>query len=103
MISLEKETHNMKRDVVSGILLIAGALAGMIVMSLHPTGHGLMAEEGSEKLAQLNVMVHSLALAATPIVFLGLLGLQRRLGQSDLTTAALVAFGFGGVAVMSAA
>jgi hypothetical protein len=93
----------MKRDVSSGILLIAGALAGVVVMIHHPTVHGLMAPEGSERLAQLNVMVHSLALAATPIVFLGLLGLARRLGPSDLTTAALVAFGFAGVAVMSAA
>lgn len=95
--------RNTSRDAASGILLLAGSLAGIVVMSLHPTGHDLMTAGGSEKLAQLNVIVHGLALAATPIVFLGLLGVARRLGPSDLTTSALVAWGFGGLAVTSAA
>jgi hypothetical protein len=84
-------------------LLIAGAAAGVVVMALHPTAHGLMDSDAGAHLARLNVMVHSLALAATPMVFLGLLGLRRRLGSSDLATAALVAYGWGCVAVMSAA
>jgi hypothetical protein len=53
--------------------------------------------------AHRTVVVHGAALASVPVLFLGLLGLSRRLGRSDLATAALVAFGFGGVAVMTAA
>jgi len=93
----------MNRDVASGALLIAGAAAGVVVMGLHPTAHGLMSAESGRHLTQLNVLVHGLALAAVPMVFLGLLGLCRRLGPSDLATAGLVAYGWGCVAVMSAA
>ena len=93
----------MKRDVVSGTLLIAGSLAMVLVMSLHPTGHDLVSPERFARLARLNMMVHGLAVASVPVLFLGLLGLWRRLGPSDLSTAALVAWGFGGVAVMVAA
>lgn len=92
--------HDMKRDVTSGILLCAGALAGIAVMSLHPTPHQPLASAG---MARLNVLVHGLALVAVPVVFLGLVGVARRLEPSDLTTAALVAWGAGSVAVMSAA
>jgi len=83
-------------------MLIAGPLAFLVVMFLHPTGHALMSEQGG-RLARMNSFVHGLAIAATPVVFLGLLGLARRLGSSHLTKAALVACGFGSVAVMSAA
>ena len=93
----------MKRDLAAGTLLIAGAVAGVAVMALHPTAHGLMNAESGPHLAMLNVMVHGLALAATPLIFLGLLGLWRRLAPSDLATAGLVAYGWGCVAVMSAA
>lgn len=95
--------RNTDRDLVGGILLIAGSLAGMVVMVLHPTAHHLIAGEGGEPQAHLNVMVHGLAIASMPVLFMGLLGLARRLGFTDLTLAALVAFGFGAVAVMSAA
>lgn len=95
--------RNLPRDVVSGLLLIAGSLAYMLVMTIHPTAHDLMTAESFARQARMGVLVHGLALAATPIVFLGLLGLSRRLGPSDLATAGLVVFGFGGVAVMSAA
>ena|SRR5687767_9446685 len=93
----------MKRDVVSGSLLIAGALASVLVMVLHPTAHGRITSEGFQSLATLARAVHALALAATPVVFLGLLGAGRRLGPSDLATAGLVAYGFGSVAVLGAA
>lgn len=102
MVSLEKGKRNMQRDVIGGTLLIAGSLANMLVMSLHPTGQQILHAPNFAQ-AHLGVMVHSLALAATPIIFLGLLHLSRRLGPSDLTTAALVSYGFGGVAIMSAA
>ncbi|MGH7418237.1 MAG: hypothetical protein ACREKB_10730 [Candidatus Rokuibacteriota bacterium] len=93
----------MKRDLVSGILLIAGYVAMLVVMSFHPTGHNLVSPERFAGLARINVTVHALAVATIPVLFLGLLGLTRRLGSSDLTVAALVAWGFGGVAVTIAA
>ena len=95
--------RNMKRDAASGALLIAGSCSGVVVMLLHPTAHALMSAETGSGLAPLNAFVHGLALAAMPATLLGLLGLWRRLQPSELATAALVAYGWGCVAVMSAA
>jgi hypothetical protein len=95
--------RNTQRDVVSGSLLIGASVAGMLVMSLHPTARDIITAENFPRLAQLNVMVHGMALVAVPVLFLGLLGLARRLGPSELTTAGLVAYGFGGGALISAA
>jgi hypothetical protein len=93
----------VRRDVFGGALLIGGSLALALVMVLHPTAHDLLEGPDPARQAHLGVMVHALALLAVPIVFLGQLGLARRLGPSDLTAAALVAYGFGGAAVMCAA
>jgi hypothetical protein len=92
----------LTRDVLSGTLLIAGALAMMAVMVFHPTG-GAITRENFPSQALLNVTVHSVGLAAVPTIFLGLLGLARWLGPSDLATAALVAYGFGAAAILPAA
>jgi len=96
-------TNPPRDDRLAGILLIAAALAGVVVMALHPTAHGLLSPESGPRLARLNVFVHSLALVTVPVLFFGLLALTRRLGATDLSVAALVAWGFGGVAVTSAA
>ena len=93
----------MQRDVIGGTALIVGALASMVVMLLHPTGSDILHAQNFERQVNLGVAVHGLALAATPVLFFGLLGVSRRLGPSDLTIAALVAYGFGGVAILSAA
>lgn len=93
----------MKADIPSGTLLIAGALISVLVMAFHPTGHELVGAGVGSGQARLNVLVHAMALAAIPGVFLGLLGLARRLSPSGLATAALVAWGFGAVAVLSSA
>jgi len=93
----------MNRDALSGVLLIGSALAFILVMGMHPTAHGLMKEETFQQTARLGMLVHALAIAATPVAFLGLLGVARRLWPSDLAAAALVACGFGSVAVMGAA
>ncbi len=93
----------MQRDLPGGILLIAGSLAGMLVMALHPTSHDLLTAQEFARPARLNMIVHGLAIASVPVLFLGLLAVSRRLGWSDLTVAASVAYGFGGVAVLVAA
>jgi hypothetical protein len=93
----------MQRDIVSGICLIVGSLASMVIMVLHPTGGDVVSHANFGQLAVLNIGVHSVGIAAAPVLFFGLLGVSRRLGHSDLTNAALVAYGFSGVAVMGAA
>jgi hypothetical protein len=93
----------VKRDSVSGLLLVTGGLAVVLVMALHPSAHGRTTAEGFQSLAHLGRAVHALALVATPVVFLGLLGAARRFGPSEAATAALVAQGFGSVAVVGAA
>ncbi|HXN84216.1 MAG TPA: hypothetical protein VN883_17170, partial [Myxococcales bacterium] len=90
----------MRRDAVSGAALIVGTVSGLVTMVLHPTGHQLMADY--DRIAQLAVAVHVLALTGMPITFLGALGLTRRL-SSETATAALVAYGFATVAAMAAA
>ncbi len=91
----------MKSDRLSGILLITGAIAGMVIVTLHPTG---VVNGGTfGRYAWQNQAVHGAALAVVPMLFLGLLGLARRLGPSDLTSAALAAYALGATAVVSAA
>lgn len=87
MVPPDCEVRNMKRDVKSGILVIVGAATGMVVMSLHPTAHSLTQSGAFSRQALLNGLVHGLALAAVPVLFLGLLGLTRRLGWSELGVA----------------
>lgn len=92
----------MRRDAVYGTSLIIGALAGLITMAFHPTGHQLVADFG--RTAPLNAAVHTLALVSVAISFFGALGLTRRLtSDNDIATAALVAYGFGALAAMCAA
>lgn len=92
----------MQRDRSAGLALIAGTLAGLLTMALHPTGHELSADFA--RVSLLNRVVHSLAIAGTIATFYGLLRLHRLfVNQTAITDAALVAYGFGAVAVMFAA
>ena len=72
--------------------LIVGALIPALIIALHPTGHDIAGDPGGS-IALVNVVVHSTMIAAQPLVLFGLLGLSRRLGWSDLATAATVFFG----------
>jgi len=83
--------------------LIVSSLLMVVVLLAHPSGHQMVSPEGGHHAIAVNMAVHGLAIASVPLLFLGLLGLQRRLGQSDVTVAALVFYGFAGVAVLSAA
>ncbi len=94
----------MNDDQLGGIALIAGAVAGFVTMSLHPTGHDLTAPGQFAPAAFRNAAVHALAIASLPVSFLGALALTRRLeSPARLATAALVTYGFALAAVMSAA
>src|SRR5512140_3474023 len=92
----------MTRDAIYGSALIAGALAGMVTMVMHPTGNQLLADV--QHVAPLGLAVHALALAALPVSFFGAIGLARALGStSDAALAGLVAYGMAQLAVMIAA
>lgn len=94
----------MTDDRKSALALIAGMLGTIITMALHPTGHDLTTPGHAEAMNQLNVAVHSLALVCLPILFLGAMGLTKRLNASDrLALSGLVLFNFAEVAVMIAA
>ena len=75
---------------------MAGATAGMITMSLHPSGnHGIMSQGDMRALALLTKAVHGLGILSLPLTFLGALALTRRLATPNrLAVAALVVDGF---------
>jgi hypothetical protein len=94
----------MTEDRKSGLALIAGSIGLIITMALHPTGHDLLAPGQFDRIARLIVAVHTLALASIPVMFLGALGLSRRLASPDkLSVCAVVAYGFASIAAMNAA
>jgi len=94
----------MTDDRMSGLALIASSVAGIITMSLHPTGHDLFVPGQLDSVIRVLVAVHALALVSLPVCFLGALGLSRRLAAADrLSIAALVVYGFGLAAITSAA
>jgi hypothetical protein len=94
----------MKDNRMGGIALVAGSVAGIITMALHPTGHDLMAPGRFAHTALLGAAVHALAIASLPVSFLGAWALTRRLDAPDrLAGAALVVYGFGLAAALAAA
>ena len=88
---------------MGGAALIAGSAGAIVTMSLHPTGHALLAPAAGASTAHLNVAVHALALFAIPALFFGMLALTRRAITGGLGRAALVMHGYGVMAAMCAA
>jgi hypothetical protein len=97
----------MNDNRTAGWLLVAGCVAGLVTMSLHPTMHlGVsLSPSGLTRLARLDRVVHGLAIIGVALVFLGTLALTRRLasGQNRLSLAALVVYAFAVVAIVLAA
>ena len=93
----------MRRDPLSASLLIAGSLAIVLVMSHHPTGAAIMDAEHAEWHAGLSAIVHGAAIVAIAVLVMGFVGVSRGLGFSATPVAALVAYGLGAVAGVSAA
>ncbi len=95
----------MRDNRLGGIALVAGAIAGVITMSLHPSGHhGILSQHEMEMLALMTRAVHGLGIASLPLLFLGAMVLTRRLAcPSRVPIAALVIYGFAAVAIMIAA
>lgn len=94
----------MTDDRKSGFALIAGMAGTIITMAFHPTFNDV-AGSGSTAhfMLHLNVAVHALALTCMPVLFLGALGLTRRLDAPNrYAITALVIFGFAEIAGMIA-
>jgi hypothetical protein len=98
---------DMNDNRTAGWLLVAGCVAGLVTMSLHPTMHLGVSLSPAEltRLARIDRVVHSLALVGIILVFLGTLALTRRLASAGnrLSLAALVVYAFAAVAVVVAA
>ena len=93
----------MTDNRMSALAFFIGMTGTIITMALHPTSQDVTGGNAGHMM-QLNVAVHSLALVCMPILFLGALGLTRRLAAPNrLALSALVMFGFADVAAMIAA
>ena len=93
----------MKRDSVSGALLIGSTLVAVLALLRHPSGL-LGAGDHFAREAQMAIWVHAMVIAMALVSFLGFFGLQRRLAATpDLATAGLVAYGFAVIGVTIAA
>lgn len=74
----------------------------IITMISHPGGKISPAEV--DHVARMLILVHSLALASIPVIFLGAWGMTRRISGPDrLAWAALVVYALASIAVMNAA
>ena len=94
--------QQMTDNRLSAIALIAGSCGSIITMAFHPSGH--IAAAQLETTIRMLILVHALALACVPILFLGSLGLSQRLaGAGRLEVIGLVFYAFALVAVMAAA
>jgi hypothetical protein len=94
----------MSDDRRGGIALIAGNMALIVTMAMHPTGRDLLVPEWLEHIARIAVIVHAFAIASMPVLFLGALALTRRLTAPDrIAMAALVVYGLALIAGMIAA
>jgi hypothetical protein len=92
----------MQTDRAAGFALIGGTLAALVTMAFHPTGPARAADFA--RVSLINRGVHGLAIAGVIATTFGLLRLTRQLAhRGAMVDAALVAYGFGAVAVMFAA
>ena len=92
----------MTENRLAALALIAGSCGMIITMAFHPQGHITSAQLPS--MIRMLILVHGLALACIPVLFLGTWGLSRRLvTPSRLNVVGLVLYAFGLVAVMGAA
>jgi len=96
-------------DRKAGFAFLAGSLGGLVTMAIHPSGMVGLIPEQVEHLALMSAIAHSIAMVSFLLLFLGAIGLTRRLasyeaeGSEDrLALAGLVAYGFGVVALLLA-
>jgi hypothetical protein len=89
---------------LGGAAMIAAAVAGILVMAVHPTSHALLAPGKFSTVAMLGEAVHIVAIITTPIAFLGALALARHTDSPNrLAITGLAIYGFALAAIMCAA
>lgn len=94
----------MTTNRITATALIGGSLAGLVTMSLHPSGHDVVSNASSGASNTLNSAVHLLSIVAQPLVLAGSLGITLRLRRRrDLALGAFTFFAIGSVAVIIAA
>jgi hypothetical protein len=90
----------MTDNRLGGIALLAGQLGLILTLSLHPSGKISPAEV--DHMVRKLIAVHSIALAALPLMILGALGLTRALPSPNrLSIAAFVFYSFAVAAMLS--
>src|SRR2546427_3649940 len=62
---------SMPQERRAAVALLIGVVAPLLIMGMHPTGGDIT--RGGARLVMINHWVHGVALAAQPVVFLGLL------------------------------
>ncbi|HEY1984615.1 MAG TPA: hypothetical protein VGG85_04355 [Terracidiphilus sp.] len=99
----------MTDDRKSGFAFLAGSLGGIVTMAIHPTSAGVLTPAQFERLAVVSAIAHSLAMVSFLVMFLGAIGLTRRLAAREASAApdrlpitALVVYGFAAVALLFA-
>ncbi len=89
---------------LGGAAIIAAAIAGILVMAVHPTSHELFASGKFSTVAILGEAIHIVAILSNPVAFLGALALARYLDSPNrLAVSALTIYGLALVAVTIAA
>ena len=90
----------MNDNRLTGLALLAGQLGLILTLSLHPSGKITPAEV--DHMVRKLIAVHSIALAALPLMILGGLGLARALSSPNrLSIAAFVFYSFAVAAMLS--
>jgi hypothetical protein len=94
----------MTDDAKGGVALIAATAAGLVTMAFHPTPHDIFGVADPKRALAIGVLVHGLAIASVPPLFLGGLSLYRRTADgARFALAALVCYGFSLIAITIAA
>ena len=85
--------------------MIAGTLAGLLTMAVHPTGRDVVANSLSGGHNFLAIGAHALSIAAQPVMLAGLLPLTAQLGRKSEIASylAFILYSLAAVAVLIAA
>src|SRR5687768_3345602 len=87
--STQPPPARMTTDRTAALALVAGSLAGLVTMVLHPTGRDVVHGASVGGANVLNAAVHGLAIGAQPLVLAGALAIVLRLrARRDLAVGA---------------
>lgn len=94
----------MTTDRSAALALVAGSLAGLVVMALHPTGGEVSRDAAGGGAMVLVQAVHWLGIVAQPLLLAGTLVITMRLYvRRDVAVAAYIFFALASVAILIAA